>query len=615
MDAGTTRTYSGSPGEFRGMNTSSRMKRLSVAWMCWVIIGAAVSGCADQQKPILTLADAHHASIGAMTGTTGEQLVRTRFPQATVKSFDDVMDAVAALKSNQLDAVITGYPAAMNVCKRNPDLTYLDEAVDYENTAIAVRKDESELLASLNKAIAEFTADGTLQQMRRRWFKMDLTPYEEVDIPQPKEGPVLKVGTSATREPFCYLDAQQRVTGHDGELARRIGAKLGRPIQFIDMKFSALITALQSGKVDLIVAGMTDTEERRRSVDFTQPYFQNSQRLIVRKVAGHETEAGGQARKLRSQDDLRNARIGVLLGSVHDTWAMSHYPNATILQYKSPSELILAVRSGKIDAAIYTHETLLEILRADDQLTLLGDTLFSVPIGMGFNKGNAALRLKFNEFFKKIRDEATYGDMVRRWIIDGETTMPRIPNPRTNGTLVVGYVSDKGLPFAVIKDNQVIGFDIEFAERFAAYLGKESKLADMEFGSLIAAAATNKIDMISSTLMITEQRKQQIDFSDEYKRLGASVFTLKANITAGQPTTFKTLNDVATKTVGVYAGSIQDVFVGKVYPNATRKTFNAWADMILALKMKKVDAVFMDLCAANVVMKSIAEVAILTKKP
>ena len=92
-----------------------------------------------------------------MTGSTGEQLVKTRFPAATVKSFDDVMDAVAALKSNQLDAVITGYPAAMNVCKRNPDLTYLEEAVDYENTAIAVRKDEADLLASLNAVITELT--------------------------------------------------------------------------------------------------------------------------------------------------------------------------------------------------------------------------------------------------------------------------------------------------------------------------------------------------------------------------------------------------------------------------------------------------------------------------
>ncbi|MDP2301679.1 MAG: ABC transporter substrate-binding protein/permease [Ignavibacteria bacterium] len=108
--------------------------------------------------------------------------------------------------------------------------------------------------------------------------------------------------------------------------------------------------------------------------------------------------------------------------------------------------------------------------------------------------------------------------------------MPEIKNSKRNGTLIVGTVSDKGLPFTIVKDNRMIGFDIEISERFAAYLGKELKLVDMEFGSLIISAVTNKIEMISSTLMITDERKKQIDFSDEYMRLGASVFVLGKNL-------------------------------------------------------------------------------------
>ncbi|MCX6984668.1 MAG: ABC transporter substrate-binding protein/permease [Lentisphaerae bacterium] len=117
--------------------------------------------------------------------------------------------------------------------------------------------------------------------------------------------------------------------------------------------------------------------------------------------------------------------------------------------------------------------------------------------------------------------------------------MPEIAGSKTNGELVVGVVSDIGFPFTVVKDNKLIGFDIELSKRFAAHLGKELKLADMEFGSLIAAVSTNKIDMIASSMIITEERKKQIIFSDIYYEMGTGVFALKKNIAANDPATAK----------------------------------------------------------------------------
>jgi len=211
---------------------------------------------------------------------------------------------------------------------------------------------------------------------------------------------------------------------------------------------------------------------------------------------------------------------------------MEHYPNATILQYKSLPDLVLAVREGKIDAAIYTRETLVKILRGDSELGLLGDSLLSYPIGMGFNKDNDLLLEQFNAFLKQIKSNGDFEDMVNRWIRNAGTVMPEISNAGANGILVVGIVSDKGLPFAVFRNNKLIGFDIELAERFGAYLGKKVEYADMEFGNLIAAVSSGKIDMIDSTLMITEERKNKVDFSEPYYALGANVFALKKNIAA-----------------------------------------------------------------------------------
>ncbi len=191
-------------------------------------------------------------------------------PEAQIQSFDNITDAFGALKSGQLDAVITAYSTALLMSRKNPDLRILDERLSHEDTAIAVRKGNTELLQAVDRILDELKSEGAIESMDKRWFKTEPGPYEEIDIPLPTVGESLRVGVAATREPFSFVDKNGRVSGHDGDLARLIAQRLNRPIEFQDMKFMALIPALQSGKIDLIVTGMSATEQRRKFVDFTR---------------------------------------------------------------------------------------------------------------------------------------------------------------------------------------------------------------------------------------------------------------------------------------------------------------------------------------------------------
>ncbi|SFM34136.1 ABC transporter permease subunit [Nitrosomonas communis] len=559
---------------------------------------APLAGCKKSEIVITRLDQAKNARIGVMTGSTGEAITRARFPQAQVKSFDDIMDAVAAMNSGQLDTIVTAYPAALQVSKKNPELGLLAEPLAYEDTAIALKKGNDELLSTLNRIISELKSDGTLESMKKRWFKLDLSPYEEINITLPIEGKPLKIGVSATREPFSFVDKNGRVTGHDGELARIIGVKLQRPVEFYNMKFMALIPALQSGKVDLIVTGMTATEERRKFVDFTQPYYANAQVMLVRETPTAKTQpllATGS--KLTTVTNLKNKRIAVLVGSAHDIYATKNYPDATILQYKSPADVALAVKSGKVDAALYDAEPLREIMRQDDSFGLLGDPLFTFPIGVGFNKDIETLRDQFNQFLSEIKQSGIYHDMIHRWMEQGETHMPIIENIKPDGVLIAG-ISDAGLPFTAVKDNQLVGFDIELLERFAAYLGKELKLANMDFGSLIAAVSTGKVDMIASAIYVTEERKKQINFSEPYYEIGTRVFALKKNILNVSQAGFDqvkqkkitSVTDLQDKRIGVLLGSVHDTYAMEHYPNATILQYKNLSDLLLAVKSGKVDA-------------------------
>lgn len=105
-----------------------------------IVLLIGLTGCGKSERIIESFEDAREARIGVMTGSTGERLAMEKFPQADIKSFDDVMDAVTALQVGQIDAIITAYPTALNAAKHNPELWYLPEPVDYEDTAIGIKR-------------------------------------------------------------------------------------------------------------------------------------------------------------------------------------------------------------------------------------------------------------------------------------------------------------------------------------------------------------------------------------------------------------------------------------------------------------------------------------------
>ncbi|MEN3951840.1 ABC transporter substrate-binding protein/permease [Iodidimonas sp. SYSU 1G8] len=257
-----------------------------IAAVCVLLVCTLVlAGCGDDRRVINTPEDVGDASIGVMTGSTGETIARQRFPDAELKSFDDIMDAVAAVKSGQLDAIVTAYSTALQVTKKNAEFKIIGGRLQPEYSSVALRKNDP-LLPVLNALIADLRADGTLASMEKRWFKEDLSPYEEPEIAVPAQGDPLRIGVAATREPVNFVDETGRITGYDGELARRIAVRLGRPIVFSNMKFMALIPALQSGKIDLIVTGMSATDERRKYVDFSDSYYLNGQVVLTSSGTG-----------------------------------------------------------------------------------------------------------------------------------------------------------------------------------------------------------------------------------------------------------------------------------------------------------------------------------------
>jgi polar amino acid transport system substrate-binding protein len=251
-------------------------------------------------------------------------------------------------------------------------------------------------------------------------------------------------------------------------------------------------------------------------------------------TAGSEalnTAAGAVRPLLSSTDDLRGKRIAVQLGTVYDLYAASTFPNATVMQFNTFQEVTLAVSADKADAGLSDIDTFNEVKRTNTDLVVFGKPIFTSEVAAGLSKSNKELRASFNAFLKSIRENGTHADMVDRWMTKRNTRMPEIPSSSTNGTVVVG-ISSGGFPFAALQDGVLAGFDIEVARRFAAYVGKEPRLLDHDFGALIPALASGKIDVIIADMFVTDERQKQIDFSDPYFEQESVAFTRVANTVA-----------------------------------------------------------------------------------
>jgi polar amino acid transport system substrate-binding protein len=310
---------------------------------------------------------------------------------------------------------------------------------------------------------------------------------------------------------------------------------------------------------------------------------------------------GGPRIRMSSTADLNDKRIGVVLGSVHDTLATKNYPGATVLQYESSHDLTLGVLAGKVDAALSDAEPLAERMRTNPDLAVLGEPLIAYPIAAGFRKGDTALRDAFNVFLAEIRTNGVHAGMVERWFHAHDTPMPDLTVPNPRGEIVVG-VSGGGLPFAAVRDGELVGFDIELVRRFAASVGRTVKFSQMPFGSLIASVAAGKVEMIVASIFITDERSQRIDFSDAYHESGVLVYGLKANIASaggagtGQGTARLTsLDDLADKRIGVQLGTVYDIYAIRTFPKATVLQYPTYQEVTLAVSAGKVDAGLSDL--------------------
>lgn len=193
---------------------------------------------------------------------------------------------------------------------------------------------------------------------------------EDTSASSDAEGEVLKrvlengkliMLTNAAFPPYEYLGDDGSPAGVDVDVAQAIADEIGVDLEVVDMDFDGLIPALQSGKGDIVAAGMTVTDERKQSVDFTDTYADATQLIIV----------PAEGATVTGEEDLAGKTVGVQLGTTGDLWVTDNADAAEIKQYKNALEAAMDLQNGRLDAVVIDKLPAENIASSNDDLVLI----------------------------------------------------------------------------------------------------------------------------------------------------------------------------------------------------------------------------------------------------
>ena len=220
-----------------------------------------------------------------------------------------------------------------------------------------------------------------------------------------KDENTLIVGLNANFPPFESYE-NNRMIGFDIDLANELGRRIGRKVVFKDMAFNTLLVALQNKKIDVIISGMNITEERKKSVNFTQGYFFNSAVLIVRD----------DEKNIKNVEDLTGKQVATAIGTTEDAFA-DELEGVTNVKLQNSADTIIHLISKKVDAVILDKVVAEKIIENNRGAKILNNVeLNKAEMGIAVNKKDTQLLKDLNKALTDLKKEGFINSLYKKFV-------------------------------------------------------------------------------------------------------------------------------------------------------------------------------------------------------
>jgi ABC-type amino acid transport substrate-binding protein len=225
----------------------------------------------------------------------------------------------------------------------------------------------------------------------------------------------LIVGVKTDFPPFGSIDAAGKNVGFDIEVAYEFAkAMLGdaNKIELVSVTSGNRIPYLQSGKIDIIIATVTVTDERRKVVEFSDPYFLSGELLLVPKAS-----------TINDVKDLNGKKVAIIQGSISDSDLAELAPQATRLKYGKVTEAVLAVKAGHADAFAQDDILILKLAKENSDMRAAGKPFYPRPYGIAVRKGDVEFNNWVNTALKKMHADGSYDRIWKKHVGEFESQL------------------------------------------------------------------------------------------------------------------------------------------------------------------------------------------------
>lgn len=227
-----------------------------------------------------------------------------------------------------------------------------------------------------------------------------------------EEAPKLEkiiVGATTTGAPFTFLNTKtNEIDGVMVDIANKLAEHIGAEAEIKQTKFSALIPSLQSGKIDIISAGMLTTEERKEVIDFSDLVYQYGEGLVV--AANNDS--------IKSMDDLKGKKVGAQEGTIF-LKGMQEEKDIQVTSYKAISDMILELKNGRIDAFLADQPIMVHMIRENKDLNVKlvegYQAKWPGDVRIGVAKESKELLEKINKAIETMHSQGEIDSILKKW--------------------------------------------------------------------------------------------------------------------------------------------------------------------------------------------------------
>ncbi len=219
-----------------------------------------------------------------------------------------------------------------------------------------------------------------------------------------KDDDTLTMATNATFPPYEYYE-NEKIVGIDAEIAELIAEKIGMKLEIVDTEFGSIVAGVQTGKYDMGMAGMTVTDERKESVNFTTSYATGIQSIIV-----------PEGTSIKGLEDLEGKKIGVQQDTTGHIYAADEFGDEMVSPYNKGTDAVAALVSGKVDCVIIDNQPAKSFVENNEGLSILSTDYAVEDYAIAISKDNSELLEKVNTALEELIADGSVKKIIDKYI-------------------------------------------------------------------------------------------------------------------------------------------------------------------------------------------------------